>query len=183
MRVKTRLIGKGYFKTFNKNNMRPIEILNTISKKIFDLEKSEDGFEKNEFVPFVDPAEFNANTFKVIKGQLTQVSRDEYLKECIGYFLLNVTALKNQNLLKGYNESKDLVTTQNGFGEVDDISFTVKTPRKNTTYRIRIFDLSKSSINESENYTMLMLRGTYIIVKSLDEFYSWYVSKFGDVEI
>lgn len=163
--------------------MKPIEILNTIAERIFELRKKGSN-DDSLFIPFVDPNDFKENTIKVVNGRFAMNNKEDYLKDCIGYFLLNVFALKNKDILTGFEEARQIVTTQRGFGTVDNIRFTGKTlDGVVRTFIIRIVSTDRPSISQSENYEMILLKGNYILVSTIDEFYKWYVENFGEVNI
>nr|WP_294894361.1 hypothetical protein [uncultured Pedobacter sp.] len=124
------------------------------------------------------------HVYKRVFDRYAMSNKEDYLKDCIGYFLLNVFALRKKDILTGFEEARQIVKTQNGFGKVDDIRFTGKTIDGITrTFRIRIIGIDRPSLSQSENHEILLWKSNYVIVSTIDEFYKWYVKNFGEVEI
>jgi len=167
--------------------MGPIEIINTLNAKRAELLEGSDPSKDDAEYIFIDPDEYVKGTnrrLKRISGQLHQVEKGEYLKDCIEAFLLNVQALNAPDLINGYKEAKNLVSTKYGFGPVDDVYLTIGPMLRPKRYRIRISirgaDQESSELQDLASFSQ---SGKYVEVRSLQEFYNWYVKEFGEIVI
>ncbi|MBC7758375.1 MAG: hypothetical protein H7069_05930 [Phormidesmis sp. FL-bin-119] len=77
---------------------------------------------------------------------------------------------------------KETIKTASSLGKSDDIVFTVGTARQTKTHRIRIFRRG-DYIGHDENTERAYWQnvGTYLIVENLNDFYTWYLKEFGEV--
>lgn len=167
--------------------MDPIEIINTLTAKRVELLKETDHSKDHAEYSFMDPDEYERGTtrrLKRVSGQLHQVGKDEYLKDCIVAFLLNVQALKGPDLINGYQEAQKLVHTRNGYGPVDDVYLILGPRLRQKTYRIQISvrQVDKGS-SDRQDLATFSQSGKYVEVRSLQEFYTWYVKEFGEIVI
>jgi len=83
--------------------MSLIEIINTLTAKRVELMKGSDPSKDHPEYIFMDPDEYEKGTnrrLKIISGQYHQVGKNEYIKDCIVAFLLNVLALNGLNVIE-----------------------------------------------------------------------------------
>lgn len=141
--------------------MTAVEILNTLG-------------ERNDpsFRPFIDPEDYDETRFIKINGKLSRIDRGDYLTSFIMAFLYQVIPMK------------DSIKTVSSLGQSDDIVFSAGTPGQTRMHRIRIFRRRDvMGHDESRERAVWEQVGTYLIVRNLNDFYSWYVKEFGEVII
>jgi len=158
--------------------MTPVEILNTLEERRLKLVHANNLNYK--FTPLVDPDKYDGSM--VINNPLRFVRKDEYLIYCIHVFIVNAFAVKDPDMLKGYENAKKKVRKVNSFGRTYDLTLDVGTFRKSITHRIRVVapgeQVGGGERLEIATWSSL---GTYLLVRNFDDFYQWYVREFGEL--
>ncbi|MBC7915396.1 MAG: hypothetical protein H7Y07_14885 [Pyrinomonadaceae bacterium] len=156
--------------------MRGIEALNQLVKRRQKLMEAKSLPWNEYYKSYVDTALYKGTVVKLEQGayRIFEDNQEEYLKDCILSFILNILALKNEDPIKGYSDACKKVSLKNGYGKADDVILT----SGDHFLRFRVCVRGEPSIQEK-----LYMHGNYIVVRSFQHFYDEYVKRFGEIDI
>ena len=153
-----------------------IEKLNKILAKKKEVYEAQRMQMPDIYQTFVNPSNYKGTVLKHVGGtpKVLHDDQEEYFKDLLESFLLNTHLYRAGEWIQGQDEARKSMGAKYGYGAVDDVYYRVG----NQVYRFRILIKGEQGARERMEMTP-----NYITLRSIDDLYNWYVSKFGEIDL